>query len=75
MNTDSPESGKPELSQVESLLKQDTYSPEQVASIVDMPLRSIHSAVFRGHLKAKVVNHDIVSIERKDLIDWLRNRP
>ena len=75
MKTDTPESEKPEISRIESLLKQESYSPEEVASIVEMPLRSIHSAVFRGHLKAHVVNHDIVSIERSDLIAWLRSRP
>lgn len=75
MNTDSPRPEKPELSRIEALLKQESYSPEEVASIVRIPLRSINSAVFQGDLKANVVNHDIVSIERSDLIDWLRNRP
>jgi hypothetical protein len=75
MNSDTPESGKPEVSRIESLLKQDSYTPEQVAEILEMRLRSIHSAVFGGHLKAHVVNHDIVSIDRSDLIEWLRNRP
>jgi RecA/RadA recombinase len=75
MNTDSPESDKPELSRIESLLRQESYTPEQAAEILDMSLRSVHSAVFRGHLKAHVVNHDIVSIDRSDLIAWLRDRP
>lgn len=69
-----PESEKPELSRVETLLRQESYTPQQAAEILEMRLRSIHSAVFGGMLKAHVVNHDIVSIKRSDLIEWLRNR-
>lgn len=63
-----------EVSRIESLLMNDTYSPQEAAEVLGMRERTINSAVYGGELKAYVVNHDIVSIDRADLIDWLRNR-
>jgi len=72
------ESGTPrdeaEVNRIESLLKQETYSPQEAAEILGVRERTINSAVYGGELKAYVVNHDIVSIDRADLIAWLRNR-
>jgi len=74
MNSNSSDGQKPGVGGMESLLRKETYSPEEAAEILDMNVRFIHSAVFREHLKANVVNHDIVSINRSDLIDWMNNR-
>lgn len=63
-----------EVSRIESLLKQQTYSPQEAAEILGMRERAINSAVYGGELKAHIVNHDIVSIDRADLIAWLRTR-
>lgn len=63
-----------EVNRIESLLKQETYSPQEAAEILGMRERAINSAVYGGELKAYIVNHDIVSIDRTDLIAWLRRR-
>lgn len=63
-----------EISRIETLLKKDIYSPVEAAEILGMRERTINSAVYGGELKAHIVNHDIVSIDRPDLIAWLRTR-
>jgi len=63
-----------EVGRIESLLKKETYSPQEAAEVLGMRERAINAAAFGGELKAYIVNHDIVSIDRADLIDWLRRR-
>lgn len=63
-----------ESDRIETLLHRDVYSPEEAAEVSGIPLRTIRSAAFRGNLKAVIVGHDIVSIERGDLLAWLQDR-
>lgn len=63
-----------EVSRIEELLKQETYTPEEAADVLNMRQRTIFSAAFGGELKARIVNGDIVEITRTDLVDWIRRR-
>lgn len=75
MGTESgAEDQTPEMSRIESLLRKPTYSPQEAAEVLNMRERTINAAAFGGELKAYIVNHDIVSIDRADLIAWLRTR-
>jgi hypothetical protein len=62
------------LESVEDLLHRSVYSPEEAATLLDMDVRQIHAAAYRGELKAHIVGKDIVSINRAELIRWLRER-
>lgn len=64
----------PIVSRAEELLRKPRYSPQEAAEVLQLRERTINSAVYGGELKGYVVNGDIVSIERGDLIDWLRRR-
>jgi DNA-directed RNA polymerase specialized sigma24 family protein len=59
---------------MEELLASDQYSPEELASLLDMPVNVIRTACHRGELKCRIVNHDIVSIQRNDALEWLQTR-
>lgn len=64
----------PVVNRAEELLRKPQYSPQEAAEVLQLRERTINSAVYGGELKGYVVNGDIVSIERGDLIDWLRRR-
>lgn len=74
-NTDStPAMGKEEISRIEELLNQSRYTPAEAAEVLNLPQRTIFSAVYGGDLKATMAGNDIVEISRTDLVDWLRRR-
>lgn len=56
------------------LLKKEHYSPEEAAEVLNMKQRSILAAAFGGDLKAEIVNGDVISISRTDLVAWLQWR-
>lgn len=63
--------------QVEALeraLRQDHYTPEQLAQLLDMDEYVIRSAVWAKELPAQVLGTAIVSVERADALVWLRQR-
>lgn len=74
MDTNRPEEQTGEVGRFESLLKKDTYTPQEAAEVLQMRERTILSAAYGGELKARIINHDVVSINRGDLIAWLRSR-
>lgn len=74
MDTDSSREEKSDSDRIETLLHTDVYSPEEAAEVSGIPLRTVRSAAFRGDLKAVMVGHDIVSIQRGDLLAWLQDR-
>lgn len=59
---------------VEDLLRHDSYSPEEIAALLQMGVEVIRHAAFMGELPARIVGHDIVSIRREDLLRWLEER-
>ncbi len=56
---------------MEQLFESKVLTPEELSELVDIPLNRIRTAAFSGELKAKIVNHDIVSIDRDDALAWL----
>jgi hypothetical protein len=54
------------------LLQRDVYTPEEVAQLLDMDVNVVRNAAFEGELRAQIVEHDIVSIHREDVIDWFQ---
>ncbi len=59
---------------MEALMRQESFTPQELAALLDMPLSHITHEAFAGHLKADIVSHDIVAIHRSDILDWLAKR-
>lgn len=53
------------------LLKQQSYSPEEAAEVLNLPKRLILTAAFGGDLKAEIISGDVIDITRTDLVAWL----
>lgn len=63
-----------DISRIEELLNQETYTVPEAAEVLNMAQRRILSAVYGGELKATMAGHDIVSISRTELVAWLRRQ-
>lgn len=63
-----------ERKSLEEILHQSEYTPHELADLLEMSLYVIQSAVWNGQLKATVIGHDIVSIRRVDVLEWLKRR-
>lgn len=63
-----------DISRIEELLNQEYYTAAEAAEVLNMGQRTILSAAYGGELHATMVGHDIVSISRSDLVDWIRRR-
>ena len=55
-------------------LRQEHFAPRELAEVLDIDVALIYQAAFHGALKARIVGHDVVDIERHDVITWLRDR-
>ena len=75
MSDDQPAISRDTTERIEDLLHRDVYTPEEAAEVLGIGARQIYAAAFRGELKANIVGRDVVSIDRADLVDWVRNRP
>ncbi|MCO5215360.1 MAG: helix-turn-helix domain-containing protein [Thermomicrobiales bacterium] len=56
------------------LLHQEVYSPEEAAEVLNLRESMLLKAAFGGDLKATIVNGDVISIARTDLVAWLKWR-
>ena len=56
------------------VMQHDHYTPKELARLLGTETTLVCEEVFHGRLKAKVVNHHVVSITRDDAIAWLRAR-
>lgn len=56
---------------VEEILHHDSYSPEELARLLEVPLNTVQRAAMSGQLKAYIVDHHIIAIRRADVVDWL----
>lgn len=56
------------------LLQQDRYTPEEVSALLGIGLDVIRHAAFAGTLRAEIEGHDIISLERDDVLAWLQTR-
>ena len=60
--------------QLWDLLKQEIYTPQEAARVLNLHERVILSAAFGGDLKARIVKGDVIDITRTDLVAWLKWR-
>jgi hypothetical protein len=58
----------------EKLIHQDTYTPEELADILDMDEGLIKQEVNRGNLKGNMIGNDIVDIPRESVLEWMDRR-
>ena len=70
MNTGNPE----HASDYERELRQDHYSPQELADLLEMDVYVIQSAVWDRQLPATIVGNTITSIRREDVLTWLARR-
>ena len=59
---------------VDELLRQDHYTPEDLAELLGMDVWSIRRAARTGELPAFIVDHHVLCIRREDAIRWLADR-
>ena len=62
----------PERESMETLLRRSYYTPEELATLIDMAPYVVREEALQGRLKAIIIDHHVVSIRRQDAIDWLR---
>jgi hypothetical protein len=55
-------------------MTQDQYTPEDLATLLEVDVNLIREEAFTGRLKAEIVDHNIVSISRADALRWLDAR-
>jgi hypothetical protein len=53
------------------LLQQDRYTQEEAAEVLGIGLEVVRHATFTGELRAQIIEHDIISIRRDDVLAWL----
>ena len=56
---------------LQELLLQETYTPEEVAELLEIGLNIVRHAAFTGELRAQIAGHDIISIRRDDVLAWV----
>jgi hypothetical protein len=56
---------------MQELMTQETLTPKELATLLSIDVDTILTACFRGSLKAHIVDHDVISIERKDALAWM----
>ena len=54
------------------LLQQERFTPEEVAELLGIGVHIIQHAAFSGELRAQIVGHDIISLQRDDVLAWLQ---
>jgi hypothetical protein len=59
---------------ISELLQQDRYTPEEVSELLGIGLDVIRHAAFAGTLRADIEGHDIISLQRADVLAWLQER-
>lgn len=57
-----------------SLLQHDHYTVDELAKLTLIDRDLIERAAFAGDLKATIVEHHVVRIEREAAVDWLNRR-
>jgi hypothetical protein len=56
---------------MQELMTQQTLTPKELSTLLSIDVDTILTAAFRGSLKAHIVDHDVISIDRKDALDWM----
>jgi hypothetical protein len=55
-------------------MEQTSYTPEELATLLEVDVNLIREAAYNGRLKAEIVDHNIISISRADALRWLDAR-
>lgn len=63
-----------EQNQLWDLLKQEVYTPQEAARVLNLRENLILSSAYGGDLKATIINGDVISVTRTDLVAWLKWR-
>lgn len=58
---------------IEELLHHEQYTPEELSRLLEIGLNVIRHAVFTGELLAQTADHDIISLQRQDVLTWLND--
>lgn len=56
---------------MQELMAQESLTPKELATLLSIDVDTILTAAFRGSLKAHIVDHDVISIDRKDALAWM----
>lgn len=56
---------------MQELMTQETLTPKELATLLSIDIDAILTACFRGSLKSHIVDHDVISIDRKDALSWM----
>lgn len=56
---------------MQELMSQDTLTPKELSRLLSIDIDTILTASFRGTLKAHIVDHDVISIVRRDALEWM----
>ena len=56
---------------MQELMTQETLTPKELATLLSIDVDTILTACFRGSLKSHIVDHDVISINRKDALEWM----
>jgi excisionase family DNA binding protein len=59
---------------IDELLHHERYTPEELARLLGIGIDVIRHAAFAGELRAQKAGHDIVSLQREDVLAWLAQR-
>ena len=55
------------------LLHEDHYTPQELARLLGMDVRRVEQAAYRGHLRAVIADHEVITITRAAAIEWAEN--
>lgn len=64
---------RPDRSPAE-IIMQDHFTPEELATVLEMDVNLIREAVYMRQLHAVIVDHHIICITRVDALAWLDAR-
>lgn len=56
---------------MQELMTQEHLTPKELSRLLSIDIDTILTASFRGSLKAHIVDHDVVSIDRKEALAWM----
>ena len=62
---------EPSEKTMQELMSQEALTPKELSKLLSIDVDTILTASFRGTLKAHIVDHDVISIDRKDALEWM----
>lgn len=56
----------------EQLLRAEAYTEDELSELVGIGVYEIRRAAREGRLRARIVDDQVISIQRADAIEWMR---